>query len=140
LFEYSLDPNDEDAHILKEDPKDYSPLAIVGIRPCDAQAFLIVKRNFDNAEYRDPWWVQHYESTVLVGMGCNEPCSTCFCTTANNGPFHEEGLDALIGNLGECFFVKAVTEKFFLKVSPATDEALNRYRIEKKKSVNLVSR
>jgi tRNA U34 2-thiouridine synthase MnmA/TrmU len=36
--------------------------------------------------------------------------------------------------------VKAGTEKFYLKVSPATDEALNRYRIEKKKSSNLVPR
>ena len=80
MFDYSLDPADEQAHILKETPKDYSPQAVVGIRPCDAHAFRLVQRNFDNAEYRDPWWVQHFEATTLVGLGCVEPCATCFCT------------------------------------------------------------
>ena len=42
MFEYSLDENDTDAHILKESEKDYSPQAIVGIRPCDAHAYQVV--------------------------------------------------------------------------------------------------
>jgi len=111
LFEYSLDPADPKAHILKESEKDYSPRAIVGIRPCDAHALEIVKRNFDNPEYRDPWWVQHSESTTLVGLGCSEPCSTCFCTAVGGGPFHEQGLDALIYDLGDRFLIKGITDK-----------------------------
>lgn len=111
MFEYSLDEKDPDAHILKESEKDYSPQAIVGIRPCDAHAFQIVKINFDNKEYRDPLWVQHFESTVLVGMGCNEPCSTCFCTQVGGGPFDEEGLDVILCDLGESYLVKPLTDK-----------------------------
>ena len=42
MFEYSLDPDSEDAHILKEAPKDYSPRAVIGIRPCDTKAFCSV--------------------------------------------------------------------------------------------------
>ncbi len=111
MFEYSLDEKDPDAHILKESEKDYSPQAIVGIRPCDAHAFQIVKINFDNKEYRDPLWVQHFESTVLVGMGCNEPCSSCFCTQVGGGPFDEEGLDVILCDLGESYLVKTLTDK-----------------------------
>jgi len=111
MFEYTLDENDPDANILKESGKDYSPQAIVGIRPCDAHAFQIVKPNFDNPEYRDPFWVQHFESTTLVGLGCNEPCSTCFCTRVGGGPFNENGLDALLYDLGESYLVKGLTEK-----------------------------
>jgi len=48
MFDYSLDENEPDAHILKEEQKDYGPQALVGIRPCDAHAFQIVKLNFDN--------------------------------------------------------------------------------------------
>jgi sulfhydrogenase subunit beta (sulfur reductase) len=33
MFEYSLDESKEDAHIVKEAPKDFSPQVIVGIRP-----------------------------------------------------------------------------------------------------------
>ena len=111
LFECSLDENDADVNILKETPKDYSPQAIVGIRPCDAHGFQIVKRNFDNPEYRDPWWVQHFESTVLVGLGCNEPCATCFCTSVGGGPFDESHLDVLLYDMGKFFLAKGLTEK-----------------------------
>ena len=111
LFEYSLDEDDPDPNILKEDPKDYSPQAVIGIRPCDAHAFQIVKPNFDNPEYRDPWWVRRFESTVLVGLGCNEPCSTCFCIQVGGGPFSEKGLDVLLYDLGGRFLARGLTKK-----------------------------
>ena len=111
MFEYSTDQEDPEANILKEAPKEYVPQAIVGIRPCDAQAFQIVKLNFDNPEYRDPWWVQRLESTLLVGLGCNEPSSTCFCTSVGGGPFSEKGLDALLYDMGEKYIIKGLTEK-----------------------------
>jgi sulfhydrogenase subunit beta (sulfur reductase) len=55
MFEYSLDENQEDHHILKEANKDYSPQAVIGIRPCDARAFGLVRLNFDTPEYKDPY-------------------------------------------------------------------------------------
>ena len=111
MFEYSIDEEDPEANILKETPKEYSPQAIVGIRPCDAHAFQVVKPNFDNPEYRDPWWVKRFESTTFVGLGCNEPCSTCFCTSVGGGPFNEKGLDVILCDLGESYLVKGLTEK-----------------------------
>ncbi len=125
MFEYSLDETDDDAHILKESPKDYSPCAIVGIRPCDAHAFQIVKRNFDSPEYQDPWWTGHFESTTLVGLGCNDPCTTCFCTQVGGDPFNENGLDVLLFDLGERFLAKAITDKgeAFLEKAPGGNAA-----------------
>lgn len=111
MFEVNLDRKDPEANIYKETGKDYSPRAVVGIRPCDAHGFHIVKRNFDNPEYRDPWWVQRFESTTLVGMGCNEPCASCFCTSVGGGPFAEEFLDAVVFDLGDSFLARAVTPK-----------------------------
>ena len=130
MFEYTLDTADSDANIVKESTKDYSHRVVVGIRPCDVHAFQIVKRNFDNPEYRDPWWVQHFESTTLVGLGCNEPCSTCFCTEVGGGPFNQEGLDVLLFDMGETFLVKGLTDKggaLLAKITggnPADDQAL----------------
>jgi ferredoxin len=111
MFEYTLDPEDPEANILKEAPKEYSQQAIVGIRPCDAHAVEIVKVNFDNAEYRDPWWVQHYETTTLVGLGCVAPCASCFCTSVGGGPYSERGLDVLLYDMGEEFLARGLTEK-----------------------------
>jgi sulfhydrogenase subunit beta (sulfur reductase) len=111
LFECSLDEKGPEGNLYRETKKDYGPQAIVGIRPCDVRGFEIVKRNFDNPEFRDPWWVRRYESTVLVGLGCEEPCSTCFCTSVGGGPFAEEGLDVLLVSVGDRFLARAVTEK-----------------------------
>jgi len=111
MFEFTLDEEREDAHVLKESPKDYPPTVIVGMRPCDAKALRLVNVNFDNPEFRDPWWVKHLESMTLIGLGCNEPCSTCFCTSVGCGPFNEEGLDVLLFDIGEKFLARALTEK-----------------------------
>jgi len=111
MFHYTLDENREDHHILKEVAGDAAPRAIVGIRPCDAAAFLLVKKNFDTPEFRDTYWVRAYEGTTLVGLACRQPCQTCFCTTAGCGPFGEEGLDVLLVEETDAFLAKALTAK-----------------------------
>jgi sulfhydrogenase subunit beta (sulfur reductase) len=109
MFEYSLDETQKDAHILKEAGKDFSPQAIIGIRPCDAFAFTLVKINFDNPQYQDPWWVQRMNATTLIGFACNDPCASCFCTSVGSGPFSEKGLDALMVDLGDSYMVRSTT-------------------------------
>jgi sulfhydrogenase subunit beta (sulfur reductase) len=145
MFEYTLDEKQPDANLFKESAKDFPPRAIVGIRPCDTQAFSLVRRNFDTAEYRDPWWVKRFEATTLVGLGCNEPCPTCFCTSVGGGPFNEETLDAIAYDLGDRIVVKAVTEKgeaFIGKIHggdrPGQDEK-NRIEALKHSSVEKIS-
>ncbi|MBW2336780.1 MAG: 4Fe-4S dicluster domain-containing protein [Deltaproteobacteria bacterium] len=111
MFEYSLDESAEDHHIMKEVDNSYSPQAVIGVRPCDAKAFLLVRLNFDTPEYKDPYWIRAYESTTLVGLACDSPCSSCFCTTAGCGPYHEEGLDILLVDADNHFLAKVLTEK-----------------------------
>ena len=111
LFEYSLDESKADHHILREPEKAYPLKAVIGIRPCDVKAFLLVQRNFDTPEYKDPYWIKAFESLTFVGLACHSPCQTCFCTTAGCGPFHEEGLDVLLVDAGDHYLAKALTEK-----------------------------
>ncbi|UCD82732.1 MAG: 4Fe-4S dicluster domain-containing protein [Desulfobacterales bacterium] len=111
LLEYTLDESREDHHIMKEVDTDYSPRAVFGIRPCDAKAFLLVGHNFDTPEYKDPYWIRAYEATTLVGLACDSPCSSCFCTTAGCGPHHEEGLDVLLVDTGDQYLANVLTDK-----------------------------
>ncbi|MBC8199317.1 MAG: 4Fe-4S dicluster domain-containing protein [Desulfobacterales bacterium] len=111
MLEFSLDKSKENHHILKETDTDCSPRAVIGIRPCDAAAFLLVKRNFDTAEHKDPYWVKAYETTTFVGLACNNPQATCFCTSAGCGPFYEEGLDLLLVDMEDHYFAKIITSK-----------------------------
>ena len=119
MFTYSLDEDRDDHHIMKPVEPDTSPQAIIGIRPCDASAFLLVQRNFDTPDYKDPYWVKAYEATTFIGYACNTPCNTCFCTTSGCGPFSEAGLDALLVDQGDAYLLKILTEKGeqFLKVA-----------------------
>ncbi|MGD8209867.1 MAG: 4Fe-4S dicluster domain-containing protein, partial [Desulfobacterales bacterium] len=85
--------------------------AVIGIRPCDAKAFVLVNYNFDTPEYKDPYWIKAREATTLVGLACDSPCSSCFCTTAGCGPYHEEGLDVLLVDGTDHYLAKILTEK-----------------------------
>ena len=111
MFDYSLAESDEDHHIMKEVDKDYSPRAVIGIRPCDAKAFVLVNHNFDTPEYKDPYWIRSCQATTLVGLACDAPCSSCFCTTAGCGPYHEEGLDILLVDAEDHYLAKILSEK-----------------------------
>ncbi len=111
MFEYTLDQKDSDHDVLKEAEKDYSPRAVLGIRPCDAKAFPLVRLNFDTPEYKDPYWLKRYESTTMVGLACHNPCPSCFCTSAGCGPFGDEGLDVLLVEENDELLAKVFTEK-----------------------------
>ena len=111
MLEYSLDESRDDHHIMKEVEKSYAPRAVVGIRPCDAKSTLLVKLNFDTPDVKDPYWLKSYEATTFIGVACDTPLSTCFCTTAGCGPYHEEGLDMLVMDQGESYLAKILTDK-----------------------------
>ena len=81
------------------------------MRPCDAKAMVLVHMNFDNGDYQDPYWLNLYNATTFVGLACDTPCRTCFCTTAGCGPYHEEGLDLLLSDQGDHYLAKVITDK-----------------------------
>jgi sulfhydrogenase subunit beta (sulfur reductase) len=111
MSEYTLDDTDEDAYVIKESPKDYPLTVVVGVRPCDAKALRLMDVNFVNPEFKDPWWARRLESLTLIGLGCLDPCTTCFCTSVGCGPFNEDGLDILLFDLGNEYLARSITEK-----------------------------
>ena len=111
MFRACLDPAREDHHVYKEIEKDFSPRAVFGIRPCDARAYTLVAPNFDNAEYKDPWWTKGYGASTFVGHSCNDPRSTCFCTSTGGGPCDTTGLDILLTDHEDGFLAQVLTEK-----------------------------
>ena len=111
MLNYTIDESKDDHHIMKEIDTDYSPRALIGLRPCDAKALTLVKLNFDTTDYKDPYWLKAYEATTFVGLACDDPSSTCFCTTAGSGPYNEEGLDLLLIDVDDHYLAKVITEK-----------------------------
>jgi len=92
-------------------PSETTPRVIFGIRPCDAHAMTMLDTVFEQERYTDPHWQARREATVIVGLGCHEPCQTGFCTTVGSGPFNHAGLDAILTDLGEVFLVETLSDK-----------------------------
>ena len=84
---------------------------IFGIRPCDARSAVLLDNVFDAPDYQDPYYVNRRQNTLLIGLACNKPLTTCFCTTVGGGPFSVDGLDLLWTDLGDRYLVETVTER-----------------------------
>jgi ferredoxin len=107
LFTYSL--TGEGAKV--EEVIDAAQSVVFGIRPCDARSIALLDNVFNNDKYQDPYYLTRRANTVLVGVGCNDPCSTCFCASVGSGPFDTAGLDLLLVDTGEAYVVETVSEK-----------------------------
>jgi sulfhydrogenase subunit beta (sulfur reductase) len=82
-----------------------------GIRPCDAQAMMVQDGVFDTTDACDVYYVNKRQKTTTVGIGCNEPLSTCFCTSVGGEPFKKEGFDLFLTDIGDSYLVEALTDK-----------------------------
>jgi sulfhydrogenase subunit beta (sulfur reductase) len=93
---------------------------VFAMRPCDARSAVLLDNVFDadadeapvgGASYQDPYYMNRRRNTVLMGLACNQPMSTCFCTSVGGGPFSTDGLDLLWTDLGDRYLVEAITER-----------------------------
>ncbi len=113
------------------------PRLLFGARPCDASAVALMDTVFLAEDYNDPYWLARRKATVIVGLGCNTPPHTCFCTTVGGSPFNQAGLDALLTDLGDFFSVQVLTEKaqeLFDDLPQATEEQISQVNHVQKKA------
>jgi len=121
LFRFSKKKNSNEITDLKEKKRQS---LLFGVRPCDGKAIAMLDKVFlENIP--DSYYKSRRENTLLVGMACNEPDQTCFCTSVGGGPFSTERLDALFVELKENYFIIPVTkqyEKLFAYLNNASKE------------------
>jgi sulfhydrogenase subunit beta (sulfur reductase) len=83
---------------------------LFGVRPCDARSFLILDKLF-YWDYEDNLYRKMRDNTVIVGLSCNEPHYNCFCTSVGGSPHSNEGLDVMMTDLGDRYYVEILTKK-----------------------------
>jgi sulfhydrogenase subunit beta (sulfur reductase) len=99
---------------------------LLGARPCDIEAISIIEKVFVGEEYTDVYFLEKRKKTWIIGLGCNQPLSTCFCSSAGGDPFLRTGSDLFFIDLGEAYSVELLTErgmafqknKFFKEADP----------------------
>ncbi|MFX0017586.1 MAG: 4Fe-4S dicluster domain-containing protein [Promethearchaeota archaeon] len=108
LFEYKI--NGKEIEI--EEPKNLEEKNIIfGIRPCDAHSFVLLTNFFSQGEFNDEIIMKRRENTTLIGIGCNSPKTTCFCTSIDGNPFQKEDMDIFLVDLQDKYLVEGISNK-----------------------------
>jgi len=108
LFEYKKHGKD----IEIEEVKDLDEKNIIfGIRPCDAYSFNLLENFFGFGQFKDIHFLKRRENTILIGIGCNIPKQTCFCTSLDLHPFRKDDVDIFLADLGGKYLVTPVTDE-----------------------------
>ena len=107
---FSFKKNKDDIKIVEpqDDPKEN---IIFGIRNCDARGFKILDTFFASGHFKDNYYFNRRDKTIMVGFSCNNPLTTCFCTSVGGDPFSKEGFDIQVIELKDKFLFESISEK-----------------------------
>jgi sulfhydrogenase subunit beta (sulfur reductase) len=88
-----------------------NPVVVFGVRPCDARALTLTDKVF-SGDIEDAYYWKRRHATILVGLGCvTPPSDNCFCTSVGGSPFSTEGLDILLTETDNHYFVETFSKK-----------------------------
>jgi sulfhydrogenase subunit beta (sulfur reductase) len=100
----------EEGYQIEPPSKNGRKQLLFGVRPCDARAMSILDMTFEDA-YKDPYYLEKRKNAVLVGMGCTNPCESCFCTSMGTSPTDSANVDIMLIDIGDAFLIEEVTDK-----------------------------
>jgi len=84
---------------------------IFGIRPCDSRALTILDNVYLGEKPEDSYYKKRRANTTLVGLSCNEPYDSCFCTSLGSGPDDTRNLDVMVIDIGDKYLFQPITGK-----------------------------
>jgi ferredoxin len=86
-------------------PPEQEPLAIFGLRSCDATALAFLNRFFGQRGFDDKTVTARVRSALKMTLACHAPGPDCFCVCCEGGPFLASGFDLQFTDLGERLLV-----------------------------------
>jgi ferredoxin len=102
---------DEKGLEVKEILPDDTQNVIFGVRPCDAKALILYDKVF-GGDFRDIYYEKRRDQAALIGLTCNTPPSpNCFCTSVEGNPHSTDGLDILLTDIEDSYFVESFSPK-----------------------------
>ena len=86
-------------------------IVLLGVRPCDARGFVLLDKFFSSGDHKDKYYLERRLNTTTIGLACNHPLTTCFCTSLGGSPFGREGVDLLLQDINDKYIMEPITEK-----------------------------
>jgi sulfhydrogenase subunit beta (sulfur reductase) len=84
---------------------------VLGVRPCDAAGIAVLDKFFSGQGENDTYYKRRRDRTTLVGLSCNAPADTCFCSAVGGSPAGTRGLDLLLTDIGGRYLAEPLTDK-----------------------------
>ena len=100
----------KDGKVEEPDRPDQQTSFLFGVRPCDANAMLVLDKVFLGGD-DDPYYSSLRDKTVVIAMACTKPMSSCFCTSVGSGPGDPTGADVLAVPLETNLLLRAQSPK-----------------------------
>jgi ferredoxin len=95
---------------LKESLDDKQCRLIFAVRPCDVRALATLDNIFIDT-YKDSYYLNRRENTILIGLGCSHPYDSCFCTSLGSGPNDSSGFDIMSTDIGNTLLLEGISNK-----------------------------
>jgi ferredoxin len=84
---------------------------IFGIRPCDAYSYVLLDNFFMSGKFEDDFFSKKKENSILIGIACNTPKQTCFCTSVGGHPFKKDDVDLFLVDLDDKYLIYPINDK-----------------------------
>ena len=99
----------KDGEATAEMPKEKTVL--FGARSCDLEALEIMKKVFTKGKFKDPYFEERYNNTLLIGVGCADKKPGCFCDERETDMGYCDKCDLFLGVKGDDYEVLFVSDK-----------------------------
>lgn len=82
----------------------------IGVKPCDAAAIPVLQKVF-NWDYKDDFFNNRLEHSVIIGKECGYKDQNCFCTSVGLSPRSEKGSDLFLYEEKDGYVLSTITSK-----------------------------
>jgi sulfhydrogenase subunit beta (sulfur reductase) len=123
-------------HPALQPPPPEKPMALFGLRSCDASALVFLERFFSQRGFEDELITGRIRNSLRMALACHAPGPSCFCVCCDGGPFLVSGCDLQLTDLGDRLLVETATPKgaaavdlapkLFVAAEPADSEEKDR--------------
>ncbi len=102
-------------------PGPEKPVAVFGMRSCDATGTAFLERFFAGRGFDDETVVGRISRSLRLTLACHAPGPDCFCVCCDGGPWLTSGFDIQFALLGDRLLADVGTAKGEAAVSQAAD-------------------
>lgn len=96
--------------VLRDADRD-RPIAIFGLRSCDAAGTAFLERFFAGRGFEDDAILARIRAALTMTLACHAPGPDCFCVCCEGGPWLTSGFDIQFADLGDRLLADVRTAK-----------------------------